>query len=378
MTDAAPLIARPSIAADADLDDLRRRLRATRRPAVPARDGWARGVDGAFLDALLRHWAESYDWREHEHRIRALPWVATGSAGTALRLVHRRAADPGAPVVLLLHGWPDSVLRFERLLPRLTAYHVVVPALPGFPFAAPLTTTGMSIARMAEVVAAAMDELGYQRYTASGGDVGGDVAELLAAAHPDRVSALHLTNVSPRHRFTIDPASVPPEAAAYLERAAQWARAEGGYIAEQSTRPNTLAVGLGDSPAGLAAWITEKLVGWADTTGGIDRAFSPDEILTWVTAYWLTNTIGTSFSSYVEPAKPADRVETPTVLSSFAHDILLAPRSYAELFVNVHDFVAHPAGGHFAAWEQPAAYAADLDRAVRLGQKRSAARSGQP
>ena len=186
-------------------------------------------------------------------------------------MIHRRSADPAAPVVLLLHGWPDSVLRFERLLPRLTGYHVVMPALPGFPFAAPLTATGMSIARMAEVVAAAMRELGYAHYTVSGGDVGGDVAELLAAAHPDRISALHLTNVSPRHRFFVDPAGpgtpLPPEAAAYLDRAASWARAEGGYIAEQSTRPNTLAVGLGDSPAGLAAWIAEKLIGWSDPAG---------------------------------------------------------------------------------------------------------------
>jgi pimeloyl-ACP methyl ester carboxylesterase len=249
----------------------------------------------------------------------------------------------------------------------LTAYHVVVPALPGFPFAAPLTTTGMSVGRMAEVVAAAMRELGYERYTVSGGDVGGDVAELLAAAYPDRVSALHLTNVSPRHRFVVDPAALPPEAAAYLERAGQWSRSEGGYIAEQSTRPNTLATGLADSPAGLAAWIVEKLIGWSDTTGGIDAAFSKDEILTWVTAYWLSNTIGTSFSPYVEAARPADRVETPTVLSVFPHDILPAPRSYAEVFVNVQAFVEHAAGGHFAAWEQPAAYAADLDRAVRLG-----------
>ncbi len=133
--------------------------------------------------------------------------------------------------------------------------------------------------------------------------------------------------------------------------------------------PNTLAVGLGDSPAGLAAWITEKLIGWSDTTSGIEHAFSPDEILTWVTAHWLTDTIGTPFAPHVEPAKPADRVETPTVVSLFAHDILPAPRSYAELFVNVQDFVEHPAGGHFAAWEPPAAYAADLDRAVRLGQR---------
>jgi hypothetical protein len=178
---------------------------------------------------------------------------------------------------------------------------------------------------------------------------------------------LHLTNVSPRHRFFIDPVALPADAAAYLDYAAQWARAEGGYIAEQSTRPNTLAVGLGDSPAGLLAWITEKLIGWSDTSGGIDTGFSPDEILTWVSAYWLTNTIGTSFAAYVEGAKPADHVETPTIVSAFAHDILPAPRSYAEVFVNVHDFVEHSAGGHFAAWEQPEAYAADLGRAVRLG-----------
>jgi pimeloyl-ACP methyl ester carboxylesterase len=344
-----------------------RRIRSTRRQSLPARDGWTRGTDGPFLDALLQHWAEAYDWREHEQRIRSLPWASTGSGETELRMVHRRSADPAAPVVLLLHGWPDSVLRFERLLPRLTACHVVVPALPGFPFAAPLTTTGMSVARMAEVVAAAMQELGYERYTVSGGDIGGDIAELLAASYPDRVSSLHLTNVSPRHRFFIDPVALPADAAAYLDYAAQWARAEGGYIAEQSTRPNTLAVGLGDSPAGLLAWITEKLIGWSDTSGGIDTGFSPDEILTWVSAYWLTNTIGTSFAAYVEGAKPADHVETPTIVSAFAHDILPAPRSYAEVFVNVHDFVEHSAGGHFAAWEQPEAYAADLGRAVRLG-----------
>ena len=362
MTDATP-----SIATDEALDDLRRRVRSTRRQSLPAREGWARGVDDPFLDTLLQRWAEDYDWREHEQRIRSLPWLSTGSGETELRMVHRRSADAAAPVVLLLHGWPDSVLRFERLLPRLTGYHVVAPALPGFPFAAPLTTTGMSVARMAEIVAAAMQELGYERYTVSGGDIGGDVAELLAASYPDRVSSLHLTNVSPRHRYFVDPAGLPADAAAYLDRAGQWIRAEGGYIAEQSTRPNTLAVGLGDSPAGLSAWITEKLIGWSDTSGGTDAAFSLDEILTWVTAYWLTNTIGTSFAAYVEGAKPADRVETPTVVSAFAHDILPAPRSYADVFVNVHDFVEHPAGGHFAAWEQPEAYAADLDRAVRLG-----------
>jgi len=355
----------PPAATDEDLDDLRRRVCATRRPRVPGRDDPRRGVAGSFLDALLEHWSQAYDWRVHERRIRSLPWQLTGTGDTGLRVIHQRSAAPDAPAVLLLHGWPDSVLRFERLLPLLTGYDVVVPALPGFPFAPALTTTGMSVARMADVVAAGMAQLGHRRYTVSGGDVGGDVAEQLAAAHPDRVAALHLTNVSPRHAALADPAALPPEARAYLAQAGQWFRSEGGYIAEQSTRPNTLAAGLGDSPAGLAAWIVEKLVGWSDPTDGVGPAFTVDELLTWVTAYWLTGTIGTSFAPYVEAAEPPGYLSTPCVVSAFAHDTKPAPRAYVEAFVDVRAFVEHGRGGHFAAWEQPAAYAEDLHLAVR-------------
>ena len=192
--------------------------------------------------------------------------------------------------------------------------------------------------------------------------MGGTVAEILAGEHPDRVAALHLTNVAPRRALTADPAKLAPDAVAYLGRAAQWFRTEGGYIAEQSTRPNTLAVALGDSPAGLAAWIIEKLESWSD-----ESAFTADELLTWVTAYWVTGTIGTSFATYVEPVALLDRIGTPTVLSVFPRDIKPEPRSYAEAFLHVCDYVGHRAGGHFAAWEQPEAYAADVHRAVKLG-----------
>lgn len=344
------------------MDELRERLRRTRRVTTPWSDDGARGTTGTRLDELLDRWANGYDWSVHERRIHELPWVTVRASGTDLRVIHQRSADPGAPVVVLLHGWPDSVLRFERVLPLLADLHVVVPALPGFPFAAPLTTPGMSANRIAEIVADALAALGYPRYTVSGGDVGATVAEILAAEHPDRVAALHLTNVAPQHALTADPAGLPPDAAAYLARAARWFRAEGGYIAEQSTRPNTLAVALGDSPAGLAAWIAEKLESWSGAS-----AFTTDELLTWVTAYWVTGTIGTSFSTYAEPVTLPDRVGTPTVLSVFPHDTKPEPRSYAEAFLNVRDYVEHPAGGHFAAWEQPAAYADDVHRAVELG-----------
>jgi pimeloyl-ACP methyl ester carboxylesterase len=342
--------------------ELRERLARTRRVTTPWSDDPARGVTSAFLDELLGRWAGGYDWDGHQRRIDGLPWQTVAAGDTELRVIHQRAADPGAPVVVLLHGWPDSVLRFERVLPLLTDLHVVVPALPGFPFAVPLTTPGMSAGRIAAIVAQALAELGYARYTLSGGDVGGTVAEILAAAHPDRVAALHLTDVSARHALTADPARLAPDAAAYLGQAAQWFRAEGGYIAEQSTRPNTLAAALGDSPAGLAAWIAEKLRAWSG-----EAAFTLDDLLTWITAYWVTGTIGTSFATYTEPVTIPDRIETPAVLSVFPDDIKPAPRSYAQAFLNVRDWVEHPAGGHFAAWEQPAAYAADLRRAVKLG-----------
>jgi hypothetical protein len=176
------------------------------------------------------------------------------------------------------------------------------------------------------------------------------------------VAALHLTNVAPQRAPTVDPAKLAPDAAAYLARAAQWFRTEGGYIAEQSTRPNTLAVALGDSPAGLAAWLVEKLESWSDAS-----VFTPDELLTWVTACWVTGTIGTSFATYAEPATLPGRIDTPTVLSVLPRDLKPEPRSYAEEFLNIREYVEHRAGGHFAAWEHPEAYTDDLRRAVKLG-----------
>jgi pimeloyl-ACP methyl ester carboxylesterase len=269
-------------------------------------------------------------------------------------------------VVVLLHGWPDSVLRFERVLPLLTDLRVIVPALPGFPFGAPVTTPGMSGTRIAAILADALDELGYPRYTLSGGDFGGRIAEILAAKHPDRVAALHLTSVATAHMTAVDPATLPADAAAHVDQVGQWRRSEGGFAVEQATRPNTLAVALGDSPAGLAAWIVEKLEAWSD-----EPAFTPDELLTWVTAYWSTGTIATSFAMYTETDILPSYVGTPTVFSAFPKDVIPAPRSYAGAFLNVVEYIEHPAGGHFAAWEQPSAYTEDLRRAVQIAGERT-------
>jgi pimeloyl-ACP methyl ester carboxylesterase len=357
----------PPAADPAVLDDLRTRLRAFRRVPVHTASGWERGVDGAYLADLIAHWAGAYDWREQEARIRGLPWVVAGDGETPVRAVHQRAADPGATAVVLLHGWPDSILRFEKVLPRLADLHLVVPALPGFPFAAPAARGGLSSRDMAEAVAAALAELGYDRYVLSAGDVGCDVAEALAARHPERVAGLHLTDVS-QLRFLVDPPQdLSDTERAYVARGRRWQRAEGGYSHEQSTKPHTLAVALGDSPAGLAAWILEKLRSWTDCGGDVESVFARDELLTWITAYWVSGAIGTSFAPYAEmAAKPTERIDVPAAFTIFPRDLVNAPREFADRFFDVRSWSEEEAGGHFAAWEQPAAFVAGVRTAVGL------------
>ena len=361
--DPAPV---PEPVDDAFVDDLRARLRATRRIPLIEGVGWDRGTDPDYLADLVEYWHQHYDWRGHERRLLSLPWVSTGEADTALRSIQQTASGDAATVVLL-HGWPDSFFRFDRVLPLLTDVNVVVPCLPGYPYAHPLTRPGMSAARTAEAVAVAMQELGYGRYVVSGGDIGSSVAEQLAAAHPDRVSALHLTDIPYTHLFTVDPTDLTPAETEYLNAGQGWQFAEGAYALEQATKPHTLAAGLGDSPAGLAAWIVEKLRSWSDCHGDVESVFPRDELLTWITLYWVTGTIGTSFSAYAEESEPiTERIDVPAVVSIFPHDLVPAPRVFGERFFDIRAWHEHPEGGHFAAWERPEAFVADLREAVAI------------
>jgi pimeloyl-ACP methyl ester carboxylesterase len=354
MTDA------PEPVDDAVLDDLRRRLRGTRLVGgLPG--SWERGTDALYLADLVAYWADGYDWRAAEERIRSLPWARTRNG---MRGLHQRAADPAAPVLLLLHGWPDSVLRFERVLPLLTDVHVVVPALPGFPYSGLGPSSRQA---MAEPVAAMLDELGYDRVVVSGGDIGTGVAESLARRSPERVAALHLTDLPLARAFSTPPEERTPAEARFAAEVEQWRALEGGYIAEQATKPNTLAAALGDSPVGLAAWLVEKLRSWSDCDGDVESAFPRDDLLTWITVYWVTGTIGTSFGPYAlqEPPAPG-RIAAPAVVSVFPHEPLHAPRGLAERILDVRVWDEQPAGGHFAAWEQPEAFVRALRQAIAL------------
>jgi pimeloyl-ACP methyl ester carboxylesterase len=349
----------PEAVDEAVLDDLWRRLRATRLVAGVG-SGWDRGTDREYLAQLVAYWADGYDWRAAEARILALPWAAPAG----LRVVHQRAADPSAPTVVLLHGWPDSFLRFQRVLPLLTDVHVVVPCLPGYPYS---ERPGSSREAMAAPVAAALAELGYDRYVVSGGDIGSGLAERMARDHPDRVAALHLTDLPLALLATIDPDRRTAAERSYADRVEHWRATEGGYIAEQATKPDTLSMGLGDSPVGLAAWIVEKLRSWSDCGGDVESVFPRDDLLTWITLYWVTGTIGTSFAPYAEREAPRpDRVEVPTAIDLFAHDLLPSPREWAERGYDVRAWNQHPSGGHFGAWEQPEVFARGVRTALAV------------
>ncbi|MFG6401151.1 epoxide hydrolase family protein [Microbacterium sp. P04] len=340
----------PTRADQSVLDDLRDRLERTRWVAALPDDAGGLGVDRSYLRTLIEAWGRDYDWRSSERAILARPWVSAGG-DTPINAVHHRAGE-AAPTVVLLHGWPDSLLRFDRVVPLLAGVNVVVPALPGYPFSAgPMRGTSDDVADQLDAM---MTELGYDRFVVSGGDIGSGIAERWASRHPDRVAALHLTDVPYSHAFAVNPADLGDEERRYLDEAAAWRSTEGAYALEQSTKPNTLAVGLGDSPAGLAAWLVEKLTTWSDSGGDVESVFPRDDLLTWLSAYWVTGSIGTSFAPYAARTKPlTERITVPTAFSLFPKDLISAPRAFGERFFTVVHWTEYPAGGHFGAWEHP-------------------------
>ena len=346
---------------EASLDDLRARLRATRFVPPVADQPWQDGVDRDYVRGLVAYWADGFDWRAVERRLAALPWVRTSNGLTA---VHQRCVNKSAPAVVLLHGWPDSFLRYERVLPLLDDVHVVVPCLPGYPYSG---TAGADQPTIAGRLAEAMRELGYHRYVVSGGDIGAQVAEAWARDRPGSIAALHLSDVPFRHVLALDERELSGPERAFRNRIGKWQAEEGAYAQLQSTKPDTLSVGLGDSPTGLAAWIVEKLRSWSDCGGDVETVFTRDDLLTWITIHWVTATIGTSFTPYARRPDPRPgRVEVPTVVTAFPADPLTGPREFAERIFDLRAWATPHAGGHFGAWEQPEEFVRGLRAAINL------------
>jgi pimeloyl-ACP methyl ester carboxylesterase len=363
-------------AAPAELDDLRARLRATRWPDGPEDAGWSLGTDIDYLRELVAYWADEFDWTAQEEALGRLPRFRVPLGGLGIHFVHARAATAAGPAlpIVLSHGWPDSFWRYSKVVPLLTdpvahgadpadAFDVVVPDMPGYGYSDRPDRPLDSIA-VAGLWAQLMSVLGYDRFGAAGGDIGSHVSRYLALDHPDRVVAVHRTDAGVPV-FSGDRAELAPEERAWIDGAAGWGATEGAYAAIHRTKPQTAAFGLTDSPVGLAAWIVEKMRAWSDCGGDIERSFTKDEILTNVTLYWLTGTIGSSMRMYsanaaIPPAQLSRRVEVPSGFSLFPGDIVRPPRAWLDRTANTARVTEPARGGHFAAFEEPELYAAEL------------------
>ncbi|MGZ4331754.1 MAG: epoxide hydrolase family protein [Solirubrobacteraceae bacterium] len=364
-------------ASPAELEDLRSRLRATRWPDIPEDAGWSLGTDLVYLRELVAYWAEEFDWPAQEAMLAQLPRFRVTLGGLGIHVVHVRAAATAGPVLplILSHGWPDSFWRYVKVIGLLTdpgahgadpadAFDVVVPDVPGYGYSDRPAGSPLDSIAVADLWAQLMSVLGYARFGAAGGDIGSHISRYLGLDHPERVVAVHRTDAG-LPVFTGDPADLAPEERAWIDAAAAWGATEGAYAAMHRTKPHTAAVGLTDSPAGLAAWIVEKLRAWSDCDGDVERSFTKDEILTNVTLYWLTGTIGSAMRMYhanaaITPSQLARRVEVPSGFSLFAGDIVRPPRTWLERTTNVVRVTEPPRGGHFAPFEEPELYAEEL------------------
>jgi pimeloyl-ACP methyl ester carboxylesterase len=354
----------------ADLDDLTARLDRTRFPAPLPGDDWDTGVPVSYLRDLVAHWRDAYDWRAQEAALNAHPQFLTEIDGQQIHFLHVRSPEPDALALVLTHGWPGSFVEFLDVIGPLSdpaahggdpadAFHLVVPSLPGFGFSGPVTTAGWDTARIATAWAELMSRLGYQRYAVQGGDIGAGVSPEVGRVAPDRVVGVHVNGSlgAPLHGpDEAEQATLTDLERDRVARVRAFMDEEFGYIAIQSTRPQTLAAGLVDSPVGQLAWIIDKFREWTHPRHALpDEVLDRDRLLTNVMLYWLTGTAGSSaYVGYAQESAWGATKEpsgVPTAALMLAHDIGI--RRYAETEDTITRWTDVDRGGHFAALEEP-------------------------
>jgi pimeloyl-ACP methyl ester carboxylesterase len=364
---------------DAVLADLVHRLDTTRWPDELENAGWEFGSNLAYMRSLAEYWRYRYDWRREEAVLNQLPQFRIALDGFHIHFVHVRGKGPAPLPLIVTHGWPGSFVEMLKLIPLLTdpaahggraedAFDVIVPSLPGYGFSDRPRERGMDPKKIAALWVRLMQELGYERFGAQGGDWGSIISITLGLDHAERMIAIHLNYIA--GRFLLGGTlSVQPEdevASAYLGQLRAWWDAEGGYSHEQATKPQTLSYGLNDSPVGLAAWIIEKFRTWSDCAGNVESIFTRDELLTNIMIYWVTETAPSSTRLYYESRQRplslsrSSRVEPPVAVVLFPKEIAMPPKALAERGLNIVRWTVMPKGGHFAAMEQPELLAKDL------------------
>jgi len=375
------------------IDDLRRRIQATRWPAEELVPDRSQGVQRTMLLELARYWAGEHDWRRCEARLNALPQFTTVIDGVEIHFIHVRSRHEDALPLIMTHGWPGSVVELLDTIGPLTdptahggspqdAFHLVLPSLPGYGFSGAPTELGWDSGRIARAWATLMERLGYPRYVAQGGDVGAAVTDAMGRQAPDGLAGIHVTLLAGALGIVGQlPATTEEERQAHAALATF--TADGfGYFLEQSTRPQTIGYSLLDSPVGLAAWLLDHDT---DSYSKIARAFvdgravgnlTRENILDNITLYWLTGTGASAarwyweFGRAVAAAGAAGAapppVGVPVGFTTFPGEIWAAPRSWAEtVYPGLAYFNAVDRGGHFAAWEEPELFSAELRAAFR-------------
>jgi epoxide hydrolase len=360
------------------IDDLRERLARTRWPDPLPGDDWSTGVPTGWLRELAGHWRDKYDWRAAEAKLNGFPQFTTEIDGQRIHFLHVRSSVPDALPLLLTHGWPGSIVEFLDVIGPLTdpaahggdpadAFHVVIPSLPGFGFSGPTADGGWSTTRIAHAWDELMRRLGYARYGVQGGDIGGAVSPEVGRVAPERVIGVHVNGGAGEFPHLPlseeDSASLTDVERDRIRRIETFMQEEFGYIAIQSTRPQTLAYGLTDSPVGQLAWIMDKFREWTHPRGALpDEVVDRDVLLTNATIYWLTGTAGTAaFVGYAQDAPwgaPKANSGVPTGVIVFAHDV--AVRRFDEQANTIVRWTDVDRGGHFAALEEPATLIDDV------------------
>lgn len=370
--------------APAAVEDLHARIDRTRWPDEVNDDAWSFGVRMDYLRDVIDHWRHRFDWYSAQARLNALPQYVTAIDGLDLHFVHVRSPHSEATPLIITHGWPGSMVEFLELIPRLThperyggdareSFHIIAPSLQGFGGSQPARTAGMSPIAIARRHVLLMERLGYPSYLAQGGDWGSLVAHLTAALDPQHCIGLHLNLIVPvPPKGVEDPMSlVKDHEKVWLAKTKNHVDSGTGYYHIQRTRPQTLSYALNDSPAGWCAWVTEKFHSWTDCERSgvrdLRNAVSWDDMLTNISLYWYTGTIGSSIRLYKEQALAESSLDAgigaitvPTGIAVYPAEIFRCPRAWAEHRYPVVHWYEAPRGGHFAALEQPQLFADDM------------------
>ena len=349
---------------DADLDSLKSKLALTRLPEKETVDDWTQGIPLSYMGEIKEYWQNTYDWRRCEASLNQYEQFTTEVFGLDIHFLHVRCDQADARALVLTHGWPGSIIEFMDVIePLRKTFHLVIPCLPGYGFSGKPVQHGWNVEKIANAWNTIMGRLGYDSYLAQGGDWGAAVTVALATHHADQCVGMHtnMPTVGPDRDTMDDLTEFEQEALKGSQFYQDW---DSGYSKQQSTRPQTLGYGLVDSPIGQAAWILEKFYQWTDCNGHPENTLTRDQLLDNVMLYWLSGSGASSARLYWESFGRGGRAQDITIPSGvtiYPKEIFKASERWVRRrFTNLQHYRIQEVGGHFAAFEQPELFVADL------------------